>query len=42
MLEWKPKLVLLVVMLVLVAAMMGLSLLHVTGLVSVDPTMYSW
>ncbi|HTO26158.1 MAG TPA: hypothetical protein VMJ49_09660 [Gaiellaceae bacterium] len=42
MLEWKPKLVALIVLLVVIAAVMGLGLLHVTQAVSVDPTVYNW
>jgi hypothetical protein len=40
MLEWKPKLVVLIAVLVIVAAL--LSLMQVTGLISTDITMYSW
>ena len=42
MLEWKPKLVALIVLLVVIAAVMGLSLVHVTQALSLDPTNYGW
>ena len=42
MLEWKPKLVVLVALLVVVAAVMGLGLVHVTQALSLDPTNYGW
>jgi len=42
MLEWKPKLVALIVLLVVIAAVMGLSLVHVTQTLSLDPTNYGW
>jgi hypothetical protein len=41
MLEWKPKLVMLVVALALVAMMVGLGLVHVTSL-STDVTNFGW
>jgi len=42
MLEWKPKLVSLIVLLVVIAAVMGLGLVHVTSALSVDPTNFGW
>ena len=42
MLEWKPKLVALVVLLVVIAAVMGLGLVHVTQALDLDPTSFNW
>ena len=42
MLEWKPKLVALIVLLVVIAAVMGLGLVHLTQALSIDTTSLNW